>query len=128
MRALVPFFASLILAGPLAAQATDSLPPGVTAATIADGKKVFAGPGLCTACHGPDGKGISGLGANLTDSQWIHSDGSYDAIVKQVTTGVPATKSTSGVAMPAKGGAPLTDDQVKAVAAYVWSLSHHTAK
>jgi mono/diheme cytochrome c family protein len=27
--------------------------------------------------------------------------------------------------MPPKGGAQLTDDQVSAVAAYVWGLSHH---
>jgi hypothetical protein len=26
--------------------------------------------------------------------------------------------------MPAKGGAPLTDADVTAVAAYVWALSH----
>ena len=28
------------------------------------------------------------MGPNLTDAEWIHSDGSYDAIVKQITTGV----------------------------------------
>jgi len=27
--------------------------------------------------------------------------------------------------MPPMGGAQLTDDQVKALAAYVWSMSHH---
>jgi hypothetical protein len=26
--------------------------------------------------------------------------------------------------MPPKGGAPLTDDDVAAVAAYVWAISH----
>jgi mono/diheme cytochrome c family protein len=117
---------SVFLAPPAraAAQGTDSLPAGVTAALIIEGKTVFSGPGLCTACHGPDAKGVKGLGPNLTDSEWLHSNGAYQALVAQITSGVPADKSTTGVAMPPKGGGPLTDAQVRAVAAYVWSLSH----
>ena len=122
-RILVPV-GLLLLAAPLAAQGTDSLPAGVTTSAIADGKKVFAGPGLCSACHGPAAKGITGLGPNLTDAEWLHSDGSFEALVTQIMAGVPASKSKSGVAMPAKGGGPLTDAQLRAVAAYVWSLSH----
>ncbi len=37
--------------------------------------------------------------------------------------GVTAQKSSTGVPMPAKGGTSITDEQVKAVSAYVWSLS-----
>jgi mono/diheme cytochrome c family protein len=124
MRITLPLVIALAWITPAAAQQTDSLPAGVTAATIADGKKIFAGPGLCTACHGPAGKGIPGLGANLSDTEWLHSDGSYEALVAQITAGVPSQKSSNGVAMPAKGGASLSDAQVRAVAAYVWSLSH----
>jgi cbb3-type cytochrome c oxidase subunit III len=108
----------------VAAQGMDSLPPGVTPDMVKEGKALFAGAGICAACHGADAKGTPGLGANLTDAKWLHSDGSYDAIVKQVMTGVPANKSTSGSLMPPKGGSALTDAQVKAVAAYVWSISH----
>ena len=128
MRVTIAFVVALVWAAPLAAQQTDSLPPGVTAATVADGKKVFSGPGLCSSCHGPAGKGVRGLGANLTDQEWLHSDGSYDALVTQITAGVPAGKSSTGVPMPAKGGASLSEAQVRAVAAYVWSLSHTTAQ
>lgn len=124
MRITLPLVIALAWITPAAAQQTDSLPTGVTPATIADGKKVFGGPGLCTACHGPAGKGITGLGANLTDDTWLHSDGSYEGLVAQITAGVPANKASNGVAMPAKGGASLSDAQVRAVAAYVWSLSH----
>jgi cbb3-type cytochrome c oxidase subunit III len=106
-----------------AAMPAGELPPGVTQAMLNEGDTIFHGAGLCATCHGVDAKGVQGLGANLTDSTWLHSDGSYDAIVKQVMEGVPANVSTSGTAMPAKGGSTLTDDQVKAVAAYVWSLS-----
>jgi mono/diheme cytochrome c family protein len=128
MRMNIILVAALVCAAPLAAQQADSLPAGVTAATIADGKKIFAGPGLCAACHGPAAKGIQGLGANLTDSTWLHSDGSYEALVTQITGGVPAGKSSTGVPMPAKGGAPLSEEQVRAVAGYVWSLSHTTTR
>jgi len=107
-----------------AAPAAGELPEGVTPAMVAEGDSLFHGAGICLTCHGPDAKGIPGLGVNLTDQEWLHSDGSYDAIVHQIMTGVTATESKSGVAMPPKGGSTITDDQVKAVAAYVYSLSH----
>jgi len=100
------------------------MPDGVTKEMIAKGKTVYAGAGICSSCHGPNGGGIPNLGANLTDSDWLHSDGSYDGIVKTVMSGVTAQESSSGVPMPAKGGTNISDDDVKAVAAYVWSLSH----
>lgn len=98
------------------------LPAGVTTAMIEEGKAVFGGAGICLTCHAADGTGIPGLGPNLTDAEWLHSDGSYEAIVQQVMNGVSATESTTGVAMPPKGGTTITDEQVRAVAAYVWSM------
>lgn len=105
-----------------AAQTSDSLPPGVTTEMVAKGKTLFGGAGLCLACHGPDGKGS--IGPNLTDQTWLHGDGSYDSLVKLVTTGVMQKDSKTGQMMPPKGGSAISDADVKAVAAYVWSLSH----
>ncbi len=105
-------------ARPAVAQA----PAGVTAALITQGDSIFHSKGNCYACHGANAQGA--VGPNLTDAEWIHSDGSYDAIVKQVTTGVAKEESKSGIPMPPKGGSTITDDEVKAVAAYVYSLSH----
>ena len=105
-------------AHPAVAQA----PAGVTPAAITQGDSIFHGKGNCYACHGSNAEGT--IGPNLTDAEWIHSDGSYDAIVKQVTTGVPKEASNSGIVMPPRGGSTITDDEVKAVAAYVYSLSH----
>jgi mono/diheme cytochrome c family protein len=122
----VALFALFALAGTARAQKAAPLPPGVTPQMIKDGQGLFQGAGLCTACHGPDAKGLPSLGADLTDTEWLHSKGTYDDIVKQIMTGVTADKSTSGTVMPPKGGSGLTDAQVKAVAAYVWSLSHKT--
>lgn len=117
---VVLLLASAVLLGgrPASAQA----PAAVTPAAIAEGDSIFHGAGNCYACHGANALGA--VGPNLTDAEWIHSDGSYDAIVKQITTGVPQNESKSGIPMPPKGGSSITDDQVKAVAAYVYSLSH----
>ncbi|MCL7971277.1 MAG: cytochrome c [marine benthic group bacterium] len=99
------------------------LPEGVTEAMIEEGKGIYSGAGICMSCHGPAGEGIPNLGANLVDDEWIHIDGSYEQIVENIMSGVTAQESSSGVPMPAKGGTAITDDQVKAVAAYVWTLS-----
>ena len=108
----------------LKAQATpDSLPPGVTSKMISQGKTLFHGAGLCTVCHGQDAKGMPNMGANLTDTTWLHNDGSYEGILNTIKSGVTSEQSTTGTVMPPKGGSSLSDDQVKAVAAYVWSLS-----
>jgi mono/diheme cytochrome c family protein len=99
-----------------------SAPAGITPELIAQGDKVFHGPGNCYACHGTNAQGA--VGPNLTDAEWLHSKGSFDEIVAQVTNGVPKEESKSGIPMPAKGGGSISDDDVKAVAAYVYSLSH----
>jgi cbb3-type cytochrome c oxidase subunit III len=89
---------------------------------VAKGDALFHGSANCYACHGSKGEGL--VGPNLTDAEWIHSKGSYDEIVAQINHGVPKEESKSGIVMPPKGGADLSDDDVKAVAAYVYSLSH----
>jgi cbb3-type cytochrome c oxidase subunit III len=111
-------FAAVLGARPAVAQA----PAAVTAAAIAQGDSIFHSKGNCYACHGANAQGA--VGPNLTDAEWIHSDGSFDGIVKQINEGVAQAQSKSGIPMPAKGGATITDDEVKAVAAYVYSLSH----
>ncbi|MEO8201756.1 MAG: cytochrome c [Gemmatimonadota bacterium] len=107
---------------PLMAQASpDSLPTGVTHAMVERGKVVFTGPGVCFACHGMTASG--GTGPSLSDSTWIHSHGEYDRIVALIVSGVPAKESKTGVIMPPRGGSAISDEDLRAVAAYVWSLS-----
>jgi mono/diheme cytochrome c family protein len=99
----------------------------LTPQQIALGDSIFhglVGGGTCSACHGQDAKGTA-VAPDLTDQQWINGDGSYDFMVRTVTDGVPKPKQHPAP-MPPKGGAPLTDEQVKAVAAYEYSLSHKT--
>ncbi len=98
-----------------------NLPQGVTAAMIQEGNTIFHGPGNCFTCHGQDAKGTS-LAPDLTMTThlWV-SD--YPSYVTLINAGVPKPKQHPAP-MPPKGGSTITDDQVKAVAAYEWSLSH----
>ena len=117
--------ATLMCVAAAPAVAQEKLPAGVTPAMIAKGKTVFTSTGLCFACHGMDAKGM--VGPSLVDPTWIHGKGTYPEIVKIVTTGIPVAETKLGKgAMPPKGGSQISEDDVKAVAAYVWSLSHPT--
>ena len=76
------------------------------------GKARFA---ICSACHGPDGKGNQLVGApNLTDNIWLYG-GSHKAVTETLTYGrngvMPSFKKTLG------------DEKIHLVAAYVYSLS-----
>ena len=108
---------------PAAAQTPvpDSLPPTVTAEMVAQGQRLFTGAGLCFACHGHQGRGLTA--PSLADSVWLHNDGRYEALVQLIRTGVPLAESKSGSVMPPRGGSAINDAELRAVAAYVWSLS-----
>jgi cytochrome c oxidase cbb3-type subunit 3 len=122
IRACVALLSAVaIAANPAAAQsASPESAPGVTPALIARGDSVFHGSGNCYACHGNKAEGS--VGPNLTDAEWIHSKGTYEDIVAQISKGVSKEQAKSGIAMPPKGGATLNDEDIKAVAAYVHSL------
>ena len=86
----------------------------------------------CQRCHGRGAIG-GGNAPSLIRTAWDHGSGSYDDIVKTITNGVPQveiTDPTHRFNMRARGGVQplLTDDEVKAVAAYVWSLSHSSQR
>ena len=95
----------------LSGQATDSI-------RVARGKALFEQN--CVACHGPDGKGNTQIGApNLTDKTWLYG-GAEAAITESVTKGrngqMPAWKDRLG------------DQKVHVLAAYVWGLSNTPQK
>ena len=69
---------------------------------------------MCAACHGPDGKGNTALGApNLTDDIWLYG-GSPETLRKTLTGGRNGQ-------MPAHEW--LGEDKIRLLAAYVYSLS-----
>jgi mono/diheme cytochrome c family protein len=91
----------------------------VDAATLAAGRAVFHGAGMCAACHGPKLEG--GVGPTLKAHAWKDAKGGGEAAIYAVVThGVP---NTAMVAHP--GG--IGDAQAKQVATYVWAVSHDKA-
>ena len=109
------------------ASATGSLPvpEGATREMVVLGERIYRGQvggAACTGCHGGNGEGTP-LGPDLLGKKWLWSDGSFGGITKTITDGVSQPKQYRSP-MPPMGGAQLTPDQISAVAAYVWALSH----
>jgi mono/diheme cytochrome c family protein len=101
----------------------------VTPALVALGDSIYHAA-TCQRCHGTDAKGRQN-GPSLLGPTFLHIKGSgtYQDFVNIIMSGVPADSikdKRHTLPMRQKGGGqtPLTDDQVKAVAAYVYSLSH----
>jgi glucose/arabinose dehydrogenase/mono/diheme cytochrome c family protein len=108
-----------------AATASLPVPEGATREKVALGDRIYhgqVGGAACAGCHGAIGTG-SPLGPDLTGKKWLWSDGSYAGIAKTITDGVTHPKQYRSP-MPPMGGAQLTADQISALAAYVWGLSH----
>jgi mono/diheme cytochrome c family protein len=113
-------------AAPAATVAQASFDPStITPAMIALGDSIFhgkIGASSCQACHGANG--AAGAAApDLTDGNWLHSDGSFQGIYNTIKSGVMSPKEFNSV-MPPYGGVVLSEERTRAVAAYVYSLSH----
>jgi mono/diheme cytochrome c family protein len=78
----------------------------------------------CTACHGKDYTGVSGLGTSFVDNAYIrdHADAEVVAFIKEGRLS-DAPENVTGVAMPPYGGNPrLTDDDLAAIVAFLRTL------
>jgi mono/diheme cytochrome c family protein len=110
------------------AMPSNAMPAGVTMAMVAQGDSLYHARS-CVRCHGADAHGATN-GPDLTTMQHMHVSGSYADFVHIITVGVPKDSikvATHPFPMPARGGprpAPLTDPEINAIAAYVYSLSH----
>ena len=96
--------------------------PAASPETIALGAKHFAG--TCVTCHGKDANGLPKLGKSLLMNPFI-MEKSDDELAVFIKTGRPAADplNTTGVDMPPKGGNPaLSEDDVKAIVAYLRTL------
>jgi mono/diheme cytochrome c family protein len=100
---------------------TADFPAGVTQEMATQGQQLFSGQGGCFACHGADGTGTA-LGPNLRDQEWLNTDGSFEQIEQVIVAGVAQPVRYPGT-MPPMGGARLSQDQVRQLAAYVYAIS-----
>lgn len=76
----------------------------------AAGETLFAG--TCSACHGPAGEGIPGLGKDLTASPFV-TDKVDQELIDFIKVGRDPGDplNTTGIGMPPKGGNPSLDDE-----------------
>ena len=102
--------------------ATASQKPAAPKGDAMKGKAVFEG--TCISCHGPDAKGLPGLGKDLTTSEFVAQQ-TDKQLVDFIKKGRPASDpaNTNKVDMPPKGGNPaLTDQDLVNVIAFVRSI------
>jgi glucose/arabinose dehydrogenase len=104
-----------------AAKAVLPVPPGSTAAQVANGDKLYHA-NSCAGCHGANAGG-SPVGPDLTTGKYLWGDGSVASLGATITSGVAMPKQYRQ-AMPPMGGANLTPSQVHDIAAYVWATAH----
>lgn len=110
------------IAGPLAAQDTKVPAADVTAATIADGRTLFVGPGGCAPCHGEDGAGTAD-GPSLTTGRWKLGDGTFAWLLHLTRHAGWGAPNPQADPKPMRGPGTLDSAQVRSVAAYVFSIS-----
>jgi len=91
----------------------------VTAAQGGEGRRLYRA--ACVMCHGEAGEGTQ-LGPSVVDAAWSRGSGAFEEIITVVAEGAPATEEF-GVPMPPRGNGALTDAQIRAVAAYTYSLA-----
>jgi mono/diheme cytochrome c family protein len=106
-------------------EATPEVDPAVHEASLGDadrGQQLYAS--TCSACHGPNGEGVQGLGKDMRHSEFIAglSDAELLTFLK-VGRDMSDPLNTTGVAMPPKGGNPaLNDEQLTDIIAFMRSI------
>lgn len=86
------------------------------------GKEKFTA--TCSACHGPAGEGVTGLGKDMTASEFIAGK-TDDELIAFIKVGRDPSDplNTTGVAMPPKGGNPaLSDEDLEDIVAFIRTI------
>ncbi len=120
---VLPFTTAPVIAQ---APSLDTIPPEQISALVRAGSDTYNG-GTCIFCHAPGGRGSGTRAPDLSDVEWLHSEGDVTGIIQTILWGVrkediKATKPRPFPMNP-KGGMNLTNDELFALAVYVWSLS-----
>lgn len=109
---------------PVEGETEDDAPPSIPPDRLAIGRAAY-GTARCALCHGVNANGGGG-GPDLTDDVWYHTDGSVEAIERVLRKGVARGEMKhAAYSMPMLPATRyLSDDQIHALAQYIWSLNH----
>lgn len=124
---LTALAAIALAAAPLSAQTDpDTIPEATLATMIETGSDLF-NSGSCVICHAVGGRGSGAVAPDLSDVEWLHSEGDFDGIFNTIYWGVPKDKIKATTPrrweMHPRGGMNIDREQIQALAAYLWSLS-----
>lgn len=121
-KKLLTIIVITLLAAVFLAACGGSAEPTYAPEDVAQGGEIFAS--TCSACHGPDAKGLPNLGKDLTTSEYV-GDSDDATLLTLLKEGRPSGHelNTTGVDMPPKGGNPsLSDDDLTTIVAYIRSI------
>jgi cytochrome c oxidase cbb3-type subunit III len=110
-----------------AVQAPVEIVPARTEAAIKNGENTYKT--ICAACHGQNMEGI--IGPSLSDKEWWHASTEVELaklVMKGISMSEAKSPSPNKVAMPAKGGASITNEQVWEVIYYLSSKNESITK
>lgn len=129
MRQVVLGFTTLLaLLSPRFAtsQETINVPDSITPERVLEGSNLFNG-GSCAACHAVAGRGVGVRAPDLSDIEWLHSEGDFDGIFRTIFWGVSEDEMKAVTPRPfemhPRGGMNVDREQMMALAAYVWTVS-----
>lgn len=104
-----------------------AVPDSVTPARVLAGSELY-NDGSCAACHAVGGRGVGRRAPDLSDIEWLHSEGDFDGIFETIFWGVPEDRMKAVTPRPfemhPRGGMTIDREQMKALAAYVWTVAH----
>ena len=104
-----------------------AVPDSVTPERVVAGSELY-NDGSCAACHAVGGRGIGRRAPDLSDIEWLHSEGDFDGIFETIFWGVPKDRMKAVTPRPfemhPRGGMTIDREQMKALAAYVWTVAH----
>jgi len=131
--ALPLLMAPLFVAQPFGAEqaraqapSLDTIPPAQISAMIRAGSETYNG-GTCIFCHAAGGRGSGARAPDLSDIEWLHSEGDVNGIAQTIFWGVKKEDMKAVKPRPRqmnpKGGMNLTFPETFALSVYVWSLS-----
>jgi disulfide bond formation protein DsbB len=88
-------------------------------ALVSQGQTLYAS--TCVACHGPNARGIPGLGKDLLASEFVHGLSDEELTQFVIVGRRPWDEgNTTGIDMPGRGGNPgLTDEDIHAIVAFL---------
>ena len=124
VRSILLLASTLVAAIPAAAQVTaHPRPEGVrTVASHGAGNSSTArrtAPRVMARTHGEPTRASRSL-----ERSGCTVPGTYEWLVEQIKLGIPAHETWTGKPMPMRGWSNMPDHDVRAVAAYVWAITH----